>query len=928
MKKTAITALIMGVISISVLQAQSDFGPKKHHKRIPIQNNNTQDHSNKNTLAYSLPFIEDFESGTFPPTDWTTFIGTNGVGNTYNWQTSSSGYTGSCAFIYWDDQDGLYSEDWLVSPQITLGENSGLSFYEKQSYTTDYGSTYFIKVSTSSQTNHADFTTIESYTETDFSNGWTNRFVDLSAYDGMDVYIAFVMINDWGDTWFVDNVNVYDDPGSGGTTGGDLIISEVAYPVDSDGEKGRFVELFNSSDQDIDLSNYYLAFFKNTQRINLSGTIPAGQAFVYAPDNNDFYDCYGFNPDQADGGINVSWFNGTDAIYILEDPGNGSYRTKDTYGVKKNDGSGTEWEYSGMHAVRDPSITEYQKNFDIDEWEISTAYYQYRDVTPGNHNDIYYWSGSYNDQWDEYRNWTVNTGIQTIPDAGSNVVIPPGTSNNASLGYYIFPYYFNTLTVKTGASFTLTSYNILKIKDDVTIEAGAHLYLKSDSDGAAAFIPEGNVIGDVDVERWVPSIGGTPSDGEWHYFTPSITDMSSNQFYDQYLMYWNEPTTSWYYITETNYNLIPGVGYGVLLNESYGNTIQMNGQLVTGDVESPVINSTNSSGWQGWNLIGNPYSASLDWEQVADQLHPGIDVGIHYWDGENRQYVFYNNGNGSASQYIPPMQGFFIHSNQNNLQFTIPASARSYEGVDTYYKSGEGKPFELKSKPERIHENRLIVTSVSEFGFTDKAFLEFHEKATEDFDFEFDAEKFNSGNDQIAETYLLFNSEKFSINILPPQMLEGRYDLCINFNENASYTLNFNDLESFDENQPILLHDKYTGEYYDLREYNSINFFNDNNAPENRFEIVFDNWLDAEEINQSNWLVYGYNGKLNIRKSIGESLSQNYNYQIISLEGKLLWEDHFNGNLLNKSFPFSSDIYLVKIIGDDYSSTHKVWLNK
>jgi len=262
------------------------------------------------------------------------------------------------------------------------------------------------------------------------------------------------------------------------------------------------------------------------------------------------------------------------------------------------------------------------------------------------------------------------------------------------------------------------------------------------------------------------------------------------------------------------------------------------------------------------------------------------------------------------------------------MQFTIPASARSYEGVETYYKSGEGKPFEVKSKPERQHENRLVISSVSEFGITDKAFLEFHDKATEEFDFEFDAEKFNSGNDQIAETYLLYNSKKYSINLLPTQLLEGRYDLCINFGQNASYTLSFDDLGSFDENQPIILHDKYTGEYYDLREYSNINFYNDNDAPENRFEIVFDNWLGTEKINQSNWLVYGYDGKLNIRKSIEESSSQNYTYQIISLDGKLLLEDQFIGNIINKSLPLSSDIYLIKISEDNSYSTHKVWLSK
>lgn len=924
MKKIAITALIMGVISISVLQAQSDFGPKKHHKRIPIPGQyETKNH--KSIQSYSLPFVEEFESGV-PPTDWTSFIGTNGVGNTYNWESYTSGYSGNCALVYWDNADGLYSEDWLVTPQISLGENTSLTFYEKQGYNYDYGSTFYVRISTNSQTNHSDFTDLINYTESDFSTSWSSRTIDLSAYDGQDIYIAFVMINDDGDAWFIDNINITEDPGGGGTPGGELIISEIAFPTDSDGENGRFVELYNSGDEDFDLTDYYLAFYKNTQRIDLSGTIAAGETFVYAPDNSNFYSCYGFYPDQEDGGISSSWFNGTDAIYLMEKDGS-KYRRRDTYGVKKADGDGTEWDYEGMHAVRNPDVTEYQKDFDVNEWEISSAYYEYRDVTPGNHNDIYYWTGDYNTEWDEYRNWTVNTGFQTIPDAGANVVIPAGTSNEASLGLYNFPYFFNTLSIQSGASFTMASYNILKIMGDVTVESGANLYLESDSDGAAAFIPEGTVTGDIDIERWFPSIGGTPTNGEWHYFTPSISDLSSNTFVDQYLMYWDEPTTYWQYITETDYNLIPGLGYGVLLQDAFGNTLSFAGTLVNSDVLSPVLNSTSGAGWQGWNLIGNPYSASLDWEEVVGSLPSGVDVGIHYWDGENDQYVYYNNGNGTASQYIPPMQGFFIHTNSDDVQFTIPASARTYNGQDVFYKSGGGKPYETKSKPPRDHNNRLIVSSTSEFGRTDKAFLEFHPKASEDFDYEFDSRKFHSNNDSIPEPYLLYNSIKYAINTLPESYIDGRYDLCINYGQNATFTLNFDDIESFDETQPILLHDKSTGDYFDLREENTISFYNQPNAPENRFEIVFDNWLGTSDINPYNWLVYSSNGKLTIRKNLNTLTTENTAYQILSTDGKLVYEGLFSNDLINESFNLSHNIYLVRIIENDTQRTYKVLLH-
>lgn len=87
--------------------------------------------------------------------------------------------------------------------------NGQLRFYGKKSQLGNFGSIYTIRVSTASQTNPADFTTIQTWTETDFDyQNCQQKFVDLAAYVGQNVYVAFVMENDAGDRWLIDQVKI------------------------------------------------------------------------------------------------------------------------------------------------------------------------------------------------------------------------------------------------------------------------------------------------------------------------------------------------------------------------------------------------------------------------------------------------------------------------------------------------------------------------------------------------------------------------------------------------------------------------------------------------------------------------------------------------------------------------------------------------
>ncbi len=894
---------------------------------LQVQQQSTSLIKEKNeSKSYSLPFVEYFDNRSFPPTDWMKFRGENGLGITYDWDgNENGGYDNNGAMVRWENLGGSILEDWLVSPLLSLGTNTTLSYFEKQDYGTDWGSNYSIRVSTSSQNLHSEFSIIASYDETTFSTDYTMREIDLSAYDGQDVYIAFVMTNDDGDSWYIDNISIeetiYNENGK-------LLISEVAYPVYE--SEGRFVELYNAGNTTIDLTDYYLAFYRNTQRIDLTGSIAPEEKFIYAPNAYDFDDTYGFSADQADGGIDPDWFDGTDAIILLKKNSKGAYTRLDTYGVVKTDGTDLEWGYTNKHAVRKADIIEDRKKMIADEWIVSTAYAtNFFDVTPGIHNENYYWSGSTNVEWDNYRNWTVaSKGNAYIPDAGANVVIPSGVTNPPDWALYRFPYFFNSLTLQSGANFVVGSDNILKVNTNVNISSGANLSLESDAAGSATFIPEGEVIGEAKVERYMATISGTTGNGIWHLFSPTVSNFQSGMLMSQYLKYWDETIENWTYINATDEILTSGQGYALMLLNDFGNTVDITGKINTEEVTIQNLDFTSGAGWEGYNLVGNPYTASMDWEIIQNNLPSGIDQAIYYWDVENDQYIFYNNGSGTASRYIPAGQAFFIHVTQPGMDITFTPDSRVSDSSNIYYKSN-GKDY-TEYQPEVIEQfNKLIVETSTNYGVSDKVFLKFHEKATTDYDGQYDAIKFYSNNDEIADVWLTFQNNEYSINTLPTTMIEGRYDMTVDFGKQESYSLSFDGIETFEEEQPINLYDKATSKYYDLRKYSKLNFYNTDGIIENRFEIVFTEGVGIEEeIEDSGWLIYSDRGALTIKNTIELSKSNTFAYHIYSVEGKLIGSFENQNEVNAQRYNVNPGIYLVMLITDDQQITKKIWLSK
>lgn len=175
-------------------------------------------------LSYGQ-FPEGFEGATFPPTGWIRFD--NGIGLAQQWNETSTTalvFAGSkAAYLNKENVVTGTAQDWLVTPQVLVPTNGQLRFYTKLTQAGDQGSIYTIRVSTTSQNNPSDFTTIRTWTEPQIMDDddvgdsgstlaqqstYIQKSVNLSAYAGQNIYIAFVMSNDDGDRWCVDNVNV------------------------------------------------------------------------------------------------------------------------------------------------------------------------------------------------------------------------------------------------------------------------------------------------------------------------------------------------------------------------------------------------------------------------------------------------------------------------------------------------------------------------------------------------------------------------------------------------------------------------------------------------------------------------------------------------------------------------------------------------
>ncbi|HLF52416.1 choice-of-anchor J domain-containing protein, partial [Flavobacterium sp.] len=174
--------------------------------------------------GFSQVLNEGFEGGTFPPTvpgNWAVFQ--NGFGSNV-WTTNTVlPHTGTKAAQINSRQNigmGNTSKDFLATPLVTVPTNGQLRFWSRTAVNGNQGTKYQVRIASgalpANQTDEAAYTTlVQEWTEDELSttyNIYEEKVVDLTAYAGQQIYIAFVdeytqaSTTLSGDSWLLDDI--------------------------------------------------------------------------------------------------------------------------------------------------------------------------------------------------------------------------------------------------------------------------------------------------------------------------------------------------------------------------------------------------------------------------------------------------------------------------------------------------------------------------------------------------------------------------------------------------------------------------------------------------------------------------------------------------------------------------------------------------
>jgi len=199
-------------------------------------------------------FSEGFE-GAFPPTGWNRYE-TGGDPSPLFLQgtTSTAGSHGSPhggTHYAWHNDDyaaGAGIVSWLATPQISVPAGGGSFSFWQRGYWGAYYTYHSVLVTTGASPDPAVSTYVELWNG-NTAETWSQQIIDLSAYAGQDVYLAFEYEGDFSDEWYVDDVAVQ---GACEPTPGDGLVVGAVF----DANTGLLIP--NASVQDLALNSALL----------------------------------------------------------------------------------------------------------------------------------------------------------------------------------------------------------------------------------------------------------------------------------------------------------------------------------------------------------------------------------------------------------------------------------------------------------------------------------------------------------------------------------------------------------------------------------------------------------------------------------------------------------------------------------------------
>jgi hypothetical protein len=274
------------------------------------------------------------------------------------------------------------------------------------------------------------------------------------------------------------------------------------------------------------------------------------------------------------------------------------------------------------------------------------------------------------------------------------------------------------------------------------------------------------------------------------------------------------------------------VGQGYTVNIGASEVVDFQGTLNNGDLTLALTSTRATNPDGGWQLLGNPYPAPLDYSQVAAADRPGLEGAIYVYSstsqyaGRYRSYV-----NNIGNSVLPVAQGYFarVAAGQPSATMTFRNSQRlTAPSSTTFQRAAETRP--------------LVQLTLQGAGgpLADEATVYFEQGATSGFDLNYDAAKLPNPTGLNLSTSLA-NSSQLSIDGQPELGASQRVvPLAVGVPAAGVYTFTTSQLLNL-ASVPVYLRDLQTGALINLAQQPSYQFTVANAAALNttRFELVF-----------------------------------------------------------------------------------------
>ena len=401
----------------------------------------------------------------------------------------------------------------------------------------------------------------------------------------------------------------------------------------------------------------------------------------------------------------------------------------------------------------------------------------------------------------------------------------------------------------------------LTIGENTVLNANGNLTLKASALGTAyvnAIPSTSSIQGEVTVERYIQG-GDKAMWRTYRMFSSPVYDNSASfinanvvgnrtysftQFMDDFIVtgsggsangFDNSPNNSasaWTYnsgfVALTNMNTSVNIGRGTYFFYR-GNRDNMTAKFSSPyvDPESMVMNFKGvlnqqtvhvplEHGSTGFSLVGNPYAATIDWNNVVKS---GIGAIHRIWNPSNRQYSAYDGENGinGGARYIGSGQAFFVQTisgSTPSITFTEVAKVTDKQMAPMYNKIMSVKESDFSVVNISGEQSNVVEETSAKI----RVFLE--RNGTENSDETLlvlkrgNAANFDSrdiaryGGEAVFLTSLSTDNKELAINYMPSVDEVGSIDLSVNVTNSGAYTLKFQ-LTAIPLGYEVKLLDKY-----------------------------------------------------------------------------------------------------------------------